>query len=395
MSQNKAVKEIIGKVFNDIADAIETGKFSKGPRIGLTLLGSQHGIDNLLRGAEIATNSLKDYEVVLIGPKVETTFKLYEANTLEEAHKIMEGLLEVREIDACVTMQYNFPIGISTVGKVITPGRGKEMFIATTTGVSSSYLLEAMVKNAIYGIVTAKANGIKSPKVGILNVEGARHVERALKELKSNGYNITFVDSQREDGSCIMRGNDLLTGTPDVMVQDTLTGNILMKMLSAYTTGGNYESVGYGYGPGIGEDEDRIILILSRSSGAPVVANALQYAAELVKGNLIKVTREEFKKAKKANLEVILKRLTNKVKKNAGNNKGIVSPSKEIVTNSIVGIDIMDIEDAEKFLWEKGIYVESGMGCTGPVLMVNEENLDLALEVLRKTGYIVDKAMDC
>ena len=27
-----------------------------------------------------------------------------------------------------------------------------------------------------------------------------------------------------------MRGNDLLAGTPDIMVQDTLTGNILMKV---------------------------------------------------------------------------------------------------------------------------------------------------------------------
>ena len=37
------------------------------------------------------------------------------------------------------------------------------------------------------------------------------------------------------------------------MVTDSLTGNILMKMMSSYCTGGSYEAVGYGYGPGIGE----------------------------------------------------------------------------------------------------------------------------------------------
>ncbi len=29
-----------------------------------------------------------------------------------------------------------------------------------------------------------------------------------------------------------MRGNDVLQGTPDIMVTDSLTGNIMVKMLS-------------------------------------------------------------------------------------------------------------------------------------------------------------------
>ena len=55
-----------------------------------------------------------------------------------------------------------------------------------------------------------------------------------------------------------MRGNDLLTGTPDVMITDTLTGNIIMKMLSSSLVA--TMRLGYGYGPGIGEAYDRIIL---------------------------------------------------------------------------------------------------------------------------------------
>jgi len=55
-----------------------------------------------------------------------------------------------------------------------------------------------------------------------------------------------------------MRGNDLLAGTPDVMIQDTLTGNIFMKVFSSFATGGDYEALGYGYGPGIGEGYDNL-----------------------------------------------------------------------------------------------------------------------------------------
>jgi len=41
-----------------------------------------------------------------------------------------------------------------------------------------------MVKNAVYGNIVAKALGIKEPTVGILNVDGARQVERVLNQLK-------------------------------------------------------------------------------------------------------------------------------------------------------------------------------------------------------------------
>ncbi|OJT72666.1 glycine reductase, partial [Clostridioides difficile] len=85
-----------------------------------------------------------------------------------------------------------------------------------------------------------------------------------------------FADSIRADGGCVMRGNDLLVGAPDVMVTDTLSGNIFMKVFSSYTTGGDYEAQGFGYGPGVGEDYDRKVLIVSRASGSPVVANALK-----------------------------------------------------------------------------------------------------------------------
>ncbi|WP_334292379.1 glycine/sarcosine/betaine reductase complex component C subunit alpha [Tepidibacter thalassicus] len=386
------MRNMISKVFNDIADAIESGQFGEKIKIGITLLGSEHGVENIVKGAEIAQSRDKSIEVVLIGPKVDTNLKVIEANTEQEQHEKMEELLDSKEISSAVTMHYSFPIGVSTVGRVITPGFGKEMIIATTTGTSSTHRVEAMVKNGLYGIITAKSLGIKNPTVGILNVDGARQVEKALRKLNENGYKVNFTQSLRADGGAVMRGNDLLSGTPDVMITDTLTGNLLMKVFSSFTTGGTYEAMGYGYGPGVGDGYSRTILIISRASGIPVVANAISYAADVARGNINKICQDEFKSAKNAKLDEILNSLTKEKKKG---DEEISIPEKEIVTGSISGIDILDLEDAVKVLWKNGIYAESGMGCTGPIVMVNEEKIEKAIEILFKEGYVSTDSMNC
>lgn len=393
MAENN-VKKMIGKVFNDIADAIETGQFGQRVRVGITTLGSEHGVENVIKGAEIAQERDPSIEVVLIGPKSDSKLTQVVVENEDEGYKKMEEMLDNGELDACVTMHYSFPIGVSTVGRVVTPGRGREMIIATTTGTSSPHRVEAMIKNGIYGIITAKALGIENPTVGILNVDGARQVERAYLELINRGYNINLTESIRADGGSVMRGNDLLAGVPDVMVTDTLTGNILMKVFSSYTTGGSYESLGYGYGPGIGEGYDRVILIISRASGAPVIANAISYGASVAKGNIKEIAKEEFEKVNKAGLKEILAELT-KTEKKAEDVEEVEAPPKEVVTEEIAGIDIMDLEDAVRVLWKEGIYAESGMGCTGPVVMVNEKNLSKAIGALTKAGYIADQSNIC
>ncbi len=392
--QSDNIVKTVAKIFNDIADVLETGQYGEKIKVGITTLGSEHGISNVVKGAELAQKINSSIEVVLIGPKVETELTQVIVENEEEGYKKMEEMLDNKEISSCVTMHYSFPIGVSTVGRVITPGKGKEMFIATTTGTSSSNRAEAMVKNGIYGIISAKAMGIKNPTVGILNVDGARQVERIFKELISNGYDINLTESTRADGGCVMRGNDLLAGTPDVMVTDTLTGNILMKVFSSYTTGGSYEALGYGYGPGIGEDYNRLVLIISRASGSPVIANAISYAADLVKGKVFEIAKNEFENANKANLKEILKSL-NKESAKKEENKFVKMPEKEVVTGTIDGIDIMELDDAVSVLWENQIYAESGMGCTGPIVMVNERNLKQAINVLINAGYNVKKAEDC
>lgn len=299
----------------------------------------------------------------------------------------MEELLRNKEVDGAVTMHFPFPIGVSTVGRAITPGKGKEMYVATTTGTSSADRIEGMIKNAIYGIIAAKTCGNANPTVGILNVDGARQTEIALKQLKENGYDITFAESARADGGCVMRGNDVLQGSPDVMVCDSLSGNILIKMLSSFTTGGSYEATGYGYGPGIGEGYEQLVLIISRASGAPLIKGAIKYAAELVKGKIFEVASKEFEAANKAGLKEILA-ARKAAEKPAASEEEVTAPAKEIVTSQIAGIEIMDLEEGVKTLWKMGIYAESGMGCTGPIILVSDGNLAKAEEELKKAGYI-------
>lgn len=386
-------KKLISKTFLEIADALEKGKSLGSRRIGVTTLGSEHGEKALIEGALLAKKRFPQIDVVLIGPKNDSGLVTLEANTEDEQYKLMEKALDEKTIEACVTMHYNFPIGVSTVGKVVTPANGREIYIATTTGTSSAHRVEGMVKNAIYGIIAAKSAGVEKPRVGILNVDGARQVEIVLKNLKSKGYDIEFGESERADGGNVLRGNDLLLGAVDVVVTDTLTGNLLIKLFSSFTSGGRYEVTGSAYGPGIGEGYDRNVLILSRASGVPVIANAIKYGYDVVNGNINKVAEEEFAKLNKLNWLSLVKK--DEPKKSSEDDAEVAAPAKVPVTGSISGIDIMELEDAVKCLWKEGIYAESGMGCTGPVLLVPEDKVDESTKALGKGGFIAVESQDC
>lgn len=177
--------------------------------VGITLLGSEHGVTEVVRGAELAQKNNKNLRIVAIGPKGSTNLPTVEADSEAEQHRLMEKMLQSGELDACVTMNYNFPLGVTTIGRVVAPATGREMLIASTTGMSASNRTDAMYKNAILGIAVAKALAMENPAVGILNVDGALTTERTLKELAREGYEINWAQSGRS-GQAIMRGNDAL-----------------------------------------------------------------------------------------------------------------------------------------------------------------------------------------
>ena len=382
---NDTVQAMIQETFLEMAQALESGHLGGQPKIALTGIGSELGEENALQGALLAAR--QGVDVVYIGSLEADGVTHISASNEDEARQAMEKLLDDGTIAGAVTMHYPFPIGVATVGRAVIPANGREMYLATTTGTASADRVQGMVLGAIYGIITARACGVKEPTVGILNIDGARQTEIALNKLIAGGYPITMACSGRADGGCIMRGNDILAGAPDVMVMDSLTGNLVIKMLSSFASGGQYESSGYGYGPGIGEDYDRLVLIASRASGASVIAGALQFGATLARNDYRAIAAQEFALANKAGLKDILAG-TQATRKTSAKEGAVVVPAREPVTADIAGIDVMDLESAVELLWKNGIYAESGMGCTGPIVLVSEPKLHQAADALRKGGYI-------
>lgn len=380
----KQVRSLIKETFLEMAEALTSGRMGGRPGIALTGVGGEHGEENAMRAALLASG--RGVRVHYIGTLTHPQVACHRAETGEDAHRVMEGLLDSGEAAGAVTMHYPFPIGVATVGRAVAPATGREIFLATTTGTAATDRTESMVRGALAGIITARACGVEDPSVGILNIDGARQTEGILKKLRAAGCPIRFGDSGRAGGGCILRGNDVLTGSCDVIVTDSLTGNVLVKMLSAFTSGGSYETVGYGYGPGIGENYDRLVMIVSRASGAEVVAKALSFAQELILGDWRGKAQAVYQSARQAGLGALLKEAASR--KASEEQEEVQMPAKEPVAGEIPGIEVMELEEAVKLLWKAGLYAQSGMGCTGPVVLVPETRLEQAAALLKQGGFI-------
>jgi glycine/sarcosine/betaine reductase complex component C subunit alpha len=373
-----------------LAELVEQARFG-GPkvRVGLMAAGSEFGSEELLRGAVSAMAQDSRIQVVPIGsraPGYDSLDWIETPNCEADITAAMETALADGRIAAMVALHYPFPLGVATIGRVLTPARGKPLLIASCTGTSATSRPEAMLRNAVYGIAVAKALGIESPTVGILNLDGAGIVQRSLVRMAERGYAIHFGTSVRTDGGALLRGNDLLAGAVDICVCDSLTGNVLVKVLSAFNSGGGYEALGWGYGPSVGENWGRIISIISRASGAPVIANALNYTAALVCGNLPECVNEELRAARAAGLNEAIVAASSKPV--AAEAETVPAPPRVPTDSEIHGVDVLSVEAAVKELWKNSIYAESAMGCTGPVVKVPISVLKRSEEVLRRTGYL-------
>lgn len=378
------IKKLLGEALNEIIETAKSG--GKKYRVGLMASGSEHGSEEIAKGAAMALSNSSNVIPVLIGPKVKGYEDLeYIECSESEIPETLEACVKDGRVSGAVAMHFPFPLGVTTIGRVFTPGRGRPMILASTTGTSSTVRGEAMLRNAVYGIAVAKSLGIKNPTVGILNVDTAQPVFRALSRMKEKGYGITFGTSTRADGGSVLRGNDILTGAVDVCVTDTLTGNVLVKMFSSFTTGGSYEACGWGYGPSCGEGWKNVVSIVSRASGAPVIANALSFTASVIAGGLPEKVAEELKAARKAGLDEEIEGLTPKA---AQAEEEVKAPPAEPTDDELHGIDVLEIDNAVKVLWKEGIYAESAMGCTGPVIKMPARHITKAAEILKAKGYL-------
>ena len=284
------IKTTAARLFQDAANALDGGGLHSQARIAVAGLGSEIGERAATDACEAAVS--KGYRICYIGKKAVPGAMNIKCGSKIESAAEMARVLVTGLCEAAVTMHHTFPTGTATVGRVVTPSRGKEMYIATTSGIPSTDRTESLVLGAIYGIITAKSCGIANPLVGLLDIDGARRAESVLRILHNRGFPIEFAESARADGGPIMRGNDALLGTPDVLVCDPRTGNVLMKILSAYNSGGDRECSGFGYGPGIGVDISSPILIVSRASDTTVIYNAIRFAAEVAIGGITDISNE-------------------------------------------------------------------------------------------------------
>ena len=107
-----------------------------------------------------------------------------------------------------------------------------------------------------------------------------------------------------------------------------------------------------------------------------------------MRNKVFDIAKAEFDAAEKAGLSKLLAERKAAAKGAAVDEEEVKAPPAEPCTASIPGIEVMDLEDAAKALWKAGIYAETGMGCTGPLVMMSEANHAKALEILKKAGYV-------
>lgn len=382
-------RKLIGQALAELVDAARNG----GPRVSIGLMsgGGELPVEEFLLGAVTAMNLDSRLHVVGIGPKpaavIPDNMGWIETPDCEsDIAKAMEDALASGAIKGAVALHYPFPVGVTTMGRIQTPGRGKPMIMAASTGISAPHRAEALLRNAVYGLATARALGIDEPSLGVLNLDAAPQVMRALTRMRDKGYKVRFGESVRKDGGALLRGNDLVAGAADVCVCDTLTGNVLMKVFAAFSTGGSYESTGWGYGPSVGEGWNKIVSIISRASGAPVIANALLYNLQVVRGNLAAKVAAELAAARAAGFDDELVALAPAPA--VAQAEEVKAPPAVPTEEEIHGIDVLDLENAVRTLWKEGIYAEGAMGCTGPVVKMAAVAKEKAAEILKAAGFI-------
>ena len=84
-----------------------------------------------------------------------------------------------------------------------------------------------------------------------------------------------------------------------------------------------------------------MVSIISRASGAPVIANAVAFTARVAAAGLPELVQEELKKARKAGLDTVLEGLRPK----AECIEVVTAPPEEPTDEEIHGVDVLEMEE--------------------------------------------------
>jgi len=101
----------------------------------------------------------------------------------------------------------------------------------------------------------------------------------------------------------------------------------------------------------------------------------------MVRGNWRAVADQEIAQARQAGWKIPV---VDTVKQEAE----VRVPPQKVTDAQIAGVEILELEDAVKSLWKHNIYAASGMGCTGPIVMVAADDYDQAVKVLKDNGFL-------
>ncbi len=97
-------------------------------------------------------------------------------------------------------------------------------------GANTSYKASHLIQFAAMGVAYQKSRGIKTPKVGLLNI--GSEAKKGTPELQI-AYDELLSQSQKKDSSFTFSGNiegrDVFHGEIDVLVTDGFTGNVFLK----------------------------------------------------------------------------------------------------------------------------------------------------------------------
>ena len=71
-------------------------------------------------------------------------------------------------------------------------------------------------------------------------------------------------------------------------------------------------------------------------------------------------------------------------------NAGIVSGIVNLAVSEVEGVHMHSGKKKGLRLYfeKEGIYAESGMGCTGPIVLMADDKRDRAYEILKNAGYV-------
>ncbi|MBY0097615.1 phosphate acyltransferase PlsX [Mesobacillus maritimus] len=232
-------------------------------RLAIDAMGGDNAPKQIVLGAMKAVEAYKDIHIVLVGDESKIREHLTSEERIEIIHteevilgtdepvravrrkKDASMVLAAKQVtdgkaDACLSAGNTGALmaaGLFIVGRIegierpalapTLPTIGGEGFLLLDVGANADAKPEHLLQYALMGsIYSEKARGLKSPRVGLLNI-GTE--EKKGNELTKNTFSLLKNADINFIGN--VEARDLLDGAADVVVTDGFTGNMVLKTI--------------------------------------------------------------------------------------------------------------------------------------------------------------------